>query len=70
MTGNRISGLKSRDKLLAKDPDHYKKLGKKGGGTPTKKLKGFAARPDLARTLGSKGGYKKATNLKEKRNGN
>ena len=29
--GNKIGGLKAKAKLLAKDPDYFKKLGQKGG---------------------------------------
>jgi len=31
MGGNKIGGLKSKAKLLAKDPSYYKRLGQKGG---------------------------------------
>lgn len=31
MAGTRAGGLKSRDKCLARDPDHYSKIGKIGG---------------------------------------
>jgi uncharacterized protein len=31
MGNNKIGGARAKAKLLAKDPDYYKKLGKKGG---------------------------------------
>lgn len=41
MTATREGGIKTRDKILARNPNHYRELGLKGG---TKKgLKGFAA---------------------------
>lgn len=41
MAGTRTGGMTARDKMLARDPDYYKKLGKRGG---SKKgvVKGFA----------------------------
>lgn len=31
MAGTKIGGMKARDKNLARDPDFYKKAGRKGG---------------------------------------
>jgi uncharacterized protein len=31
ISGSKIGGARAKAKLLAKDPDYYKKLGKKGG---------------------------------------
>jgi uncharacterized protein len=31
ISGSKIGGAKAKAKLLAKDPDYYKKLGAKGG---------------------------------------
>lgn len=36
--------------------ERMQEIGAKGGSTPTKKPKGFAANPDLARTVGARGG--------------
>lgn len=54
MTGTKIGALKARDKIKAKDPDFYKKIGKIGGQNSF--TGGFAANPELARIAGSKGG--------------
>jgi len=54
MSGTSIGGIKARDKNLARDPYHYKKIGSKGGkasGTG-----GFYANPELACIAGAKGG--------------
>lgn len=55
MSGNRIGGLKARDKNLAKDPDYYSKIGSRGG---SKRLpKGFALMPfEKVQAAGKKGG--------------
>lgn len=46
MAGTREGGLKAKQKLLAKDPLHYKKITSKGG--KAKVPKGFAMNPELA----------------------
>lgn len=56
MAGNREGGKKAAAKNLQKNPNFYKDIGRKGGSTPTKKPKGFAANPELARIVGQKGG--------------
>lgn len=38
--------------------DFYGRIGSKGGSTKTRTPKGFAARPDLARSAGATGGRK------------
>lgn len=55
MAGNRTGALKARDKILAKDPDYYSKLGSIGG---SKRLpKGFALMPhEKVQAAGRKGG--------------
>lgn len=45
-----------RDKLLAKDPDYFKKIGKLGGLRPT--TGGFAGDPELAQRAGRLAGKK------------
>lgn len=52
MAGTREGGLKARDKLLAKNPDHYKEITARGGRK--KVAKGFAMNPELAREAGKK----------------
>lgn len=63
MSGNKVGGEKTREKLLSKDPDYYKKIGsiggKKsvGGGFASKEigndgLTGY----ERARIVGKKGG--------------
>lgn len=54
MVGNRIGGLKARNTNLARDPDHYSKIGRIGGKNGH--TGGFAANPELARIAGRKGG--------------
>ena len=54
MAGTKIGGLKSRDKNLAKDPDFYRNIGRRGG--LAKVPKGFALNPEFAKTCGAKGG--------------
>ena len=57
IAGTRIGGLKTREANLKKDPDFYKKLGRKGG-KKTGVMKGFAANPELASRVGTIGGKK------------
>lgn len=57
MAGNRDGGLKAKAKLLAKDKDFYKRIGRLGGMTETSEPKGFACNPELARIAGAKGGH-------------
>lgn len=56
MTGTKAGGLKAAAKNLERDPDFYKKIGRKGGSNGH--TGGFAANPELARIAGSKGGKK------------
>lgn len=56
MANNREGGAKTRDKLLARDPDYYKKIGAIGGKNGH--TGGFAANPELAKIAGAKGGKK------------
>ena len=54
MAGTIKGGKKAAQKNLAKDPNFYAKIGKKGGQLG--KTGGFAANPALARIAGAKGG--------------
>lgn len=56
MSGNRIGGLKARDKIMLRDPGHWKRIGAIGGRNGT--TGGFAANPELASIAGKKGGRK------------
>lgn len=56
MSGCREGGLKTKAKLLAKDKDFYRKIGRLGGMAEATEPKGFACHPDLARIAGAKGG--------------
>ncbi len=65
MPGNKIGGIKARDKNLAKDPNFYKRIGARGGLASGEdyqkgdsKAAGFAANIELARIAGAKGGRK------------
>ena len=54
MSGTKAGGLKAAQKNLARDPDFYAKIGRKGGKNG--RTGGFAANPALARIAGAKGG--------------
>jgi general stress protein YciG len=54
MAGTVNGGKKAAAKNLAKDPNFYAKIGRKGGQNG--KTGGFAANPELARIAGAKGG--------------
>lgn len=54
MAGTVTGGKKAAAKNLAKDPNFYAKIGKKGGHNG--RTGGFAANPELARIAGAKGG--------------
>ena len=56
MPGNRSGGLKAKQKILARDKDFYRKIGRIGGMTETFTPKGFACNIELARKAGAKGG--------------
>lgn len=60
MSGNKIGGLKAAAANKAKDPDFYKKLGKKGGSAHSKGGFAYLAKndPEQLRELGAKGGTK------------
>lgn len=65
MAGNRASGLSSRDRLLAIDPDWYAKIGAIGG--KKKVPKGFALMsPEKHKGASSKGGLKSKRTKSEK----
>lgn len=61
---NHEGGIKTRDKLLARDPNHYKKIGAIGGRNGH--TGGFAANPELAREAGYKGWLKRLENMRSK----
>ena len=54
MAGTKAGGSKAAQKNLAKDPNFYAKIGRKGGQNGH--TGGFAANPELARIAGAKGG--------------
>ncbi len=54
MAGTKAGGKLAAQKNLARDPDFYAKIGRKGGQNG--KTGGFAANPELARIAGRKGG--------------
>lgn len=57
ISGTKAGGQKTRETNLRKDPDFYRKLGRKGG-RKTGIVKGFAANPELASRAGAIGGKK------------
>lgn len=54
MAGTKLGGQKAAAKNLAKNPNFYAEIGKKGGENGN--TGGFAANPELARIAGAKGG--------------
>jgi general stress protein YciG len=54
MAGSREGGLKAARKNLEKNPNFYRDIGRIGGRNGT--TGGFAAKPELARIVGAKGG--------------
>jgi general stress protein YciG len=55
MAGTKEGGRKAAAKNLARNPNFYADIGRKGGSARGV-VKGFAARPDLAIIAGIKGG--------------
>lgn len=66
MPGTRLGGIKARDKMLANDPDHYRKIGAIGGRALVPK--GFSSDRGRAMEAGRKGGLKRIENLRRKQN--
>lgn len=56
MVGSREGGLKAKRKILARDKDFYRKIGRIGGMAETSAPKGFACNRERARKAGAKGG--------------
>lgn len=58
MSGTRGGGLSASKKILAVDPDHYKKIGKLGGSgnRGNRHKKGFGTHRELAKRVASIGG--------------
>lgn len=54
MTETKSGGRKTAATILAKNPNFYREIGRKGGSVGGKK--GFALNPKLARICGAKGG--------------
>lgn len=54
MTGTKSGGRKAAATILAKNPNFYREIGRKGGSVGGKT--GFALNPELARICGAKGG--------------
>ena len=54
MTETKVGGRKTAATILAKNPNFYREIGRKGGSVGGKK--GFALNPELARICGAKGG--------------
>lgn len=54
MSGNKAGGKTTAKKLLARDPDHYRKIGSKGGKAGH--TGGFYDNRELASIAGKKGG--------------
>jgi len=54
MAGTEAGGRKAAATILAKNPNFYREIGRKGGSVGGKT--GFALNPELARICGAKGG--------------
>ncbi len=58
MPGTKAGASKARGTITKRyGEDFYKRIGAKGGSTPTLCLKGFAANRELASIAGKKGGH-------------
>lgn len=66
MAGTVAGGVKAAQKILARDPGFYKRIGAIGGRNGT--TGGFAANPELASAAGKKGGRISRRIKKEKSN--
>lgn len=66
MAGTKFGGVKARDKMLANDPDFYRKIGAIGGRALVPK--GFASDRGRAMEAGRKGGLKRIENMRRKQN--
>ena len=60
MAGSKLGGIKAREKILARDPDFYKRIGQRGGQNGnTGGFKYLAEHdPEAHRKASSKGGSK------------
>jgi general stress protein YciG len=58
MSGTKEGGRKAAAKNIAREPNFYSRIGKKGGSAFTSLPKGFAANRELAAIAGKKGGRK------------
>jgi len=57
MAGTKAGAAKTRETILARDPNHFKKIGRKGG--MARVSKGFAVMPlEKRREAAAKGGAK------------
>lgn len=56
MSGNKEGSKKAVATVLAKNPNFFKEIGRKGGSAITDKPKGFAADHERARIAGARGG--------------
>jgi len=58
MSGNKLGAMKAKAKILAKNPNHYKEIGKRGGlnGRGENYVGGFAGDRELAIRAGRIGG--------------
>ncbi len=65
MTRRQLAGLRTADILRARDPDHYKKMGAKGGMVSGPG--GFGSIPGLARNVGKIGGQRSKRGPAKKR---
>lgn len=66
MAGTKLGEARARDKMLANDPDYYRKIGAIGGRALVPK--GFASDRGRAMEAGRKGGLKRIENLRRKQN--
>jgi len=58
LSGTRAGGLAARDANLAKDPDFYRRVGKKGGQVKHRETRYFYLHRGIARIAGKRGGTK------------
>ena len=56
MAGTKSGGDKVRNKMLLKNPNYYREIGRKGGTVSHPETRFFYKNPDIAHIAGKKGG--------------
>ena len=56
MAGTKAGGDKVKNKVLLKNPNYYREIGRKGGSVSHPETRFFHKNPGIAQTAGKKGG--------------